>query len=257
MSDAPIGIFDSGVGGLSILSALRSVLPHENFIYFADNANAPYGERDEVFVQQRCEAITKELVEQRGIKALVVACNTATAAAIQQLRDTWPSLVVIGVEPALKPAVALTRTRRIGVMATRGTLASAKFRTLHAGLQGEAHFILQACDGLAEAIESADASAVLELCERYTRAMGRFGTGAAEIDTLVLGCTHYPFAADTFLKLLPDDVQLVHPGPAVARQCARLLRSAGLARDSGAGDVQWLSSGPIEPLQRMAAAQWA
>ena len=257
MSDAPIGIFDSGVGGLSILSALRSALPHENFIYFADNANAPYGERDESFVQQRCEAITRELAETHGIKALVVACNTATAAAIQQLRDAWPALLVIGVEPALKPAVALTRTRRIGVMATRGTLSSTKFITLHAGLKAEANFVLQACDGLAEAIESGDGPVIHELCERYTRAMGKFGSGAAHIDTLVLGCTHYPFAADTFLKLLPDEVQLVHPGPAVARQCARLLRGAGLARDSGAGDVQWLSSGPIEPLQRMAAAQWA
>ncbi|MGA0570654.1 glutamate racemase [Variovorax sp. VNK109] len=257
MTDAPIGIFDSGVGGLSILSALRAALPHEHFIYYADNANAPYGERDEGFVQERCAAIAGDLIGTHGIKALVVACNTATAAAIQQLRDIWPSLIVIGVEPALKPAVALTRTRRIGVMATRGTLASAKFATLHAGLKAEAHFVLQPCDGLAEAIELGQTPLVQELCERYTNAMGKFGSGAAQIDTLVLGCTHYPFAADTFLKLLPDEVQLVHPGPAVARQCARLLRGAGLARSSGAGGVQWLSSGPIEPLQRMAAAQWA
>ncbi len=257
MSTSPIGIFDSGVGGLSILSALRSALPHEDFIYYADNANAPYGERDEGFVQERCVAITRELIDQHGIKALVVACNTATAAAIQQLRDAWPALVVIGVEPALKPAVALTRTRRIGVMATRGTLASAKFTALHAGLKAEAHFVLQPCDGLAEAIESGNTPVIEELCERYTRAMGKFGTGAAQIDTLVLGCTHYPFAADTFLKLLPDEVQLVHPGPAVARQCARLLRGAGLARERGAGQVQWASSGPLDALQRMAAIQWA
>ena len=128
----PIGVFDSGVGGLSVLRALRAELPHEDFIYVADAGFAPYGEREECFVVQRSRFITQHLLahEQRPIKALVIACNTATAASIHLLRQELPSLPIVGVEPALKPAVASSRTKRIGVMATRGTLASAKFKAL-------------------------------------------------------------------------------------------------------------------------------
>jgi glutamate racemase len=152
----PIGVFDSGIGGLSVLRALRAELPHERFVYFADNGHAPYGERDAAQVLARARTITTELLERHDIKALVIACNTATAVAIHLLRAEHPGLPIIGVEPALKPAAALTRTRRVGVMATRGTLESAKFAALLDSLCGLATFILQPCDGLADAIERQD-----------------------------------------------------------------------------------------------------
>lgn len=255
--DAPVGVFDSGIGGLSILGALRMALPRERFVYYADSAHAPYGEKGGRFVQDRSLAVAQSLVEQDGVKALVVACNTATAAAVAMLRERWPRLPIVGVEPALKPALLLSQTRRIGVMATRGTLESARFAALLAGLQHEAHFVLQACDGLAEAIERDDAASIRELCVRHLRELGAFGHGPAQIDTLVLGCTHYPLAIDTLVELLPEGIELVHTGPAVARQCARVLRDAGLNRQSSvdAGQVQWRASGDVEALRR-AAQRW-
>jgi glutamate racemase len=252
---SPIGVFDSGVGGLSILGALRVALPREDFVYLADNAHAPYGEKTAEFVRERSLAVARQLVDQHSIKALVVACNTATAAAIGALRERWPLVPIVGVEPALKPAVALTQTRRIGVMATRGTVDSERFAALRAGLKDEAAFAVQACDGLAEAIEHDDPPQVRALCAQYLRALGTFGHGPGEIDTLVLGCTHYPFAAATLLELLPDDVELVHTGPAVARQCARVLRDHHLARENGPGSLQWISTGASDALQR-AVARW-
>ncbi|MDO8375399.1 MAG: glutamate racemase, partial [Polaromonas sp.] len=187
----PIGVFDSGVGGLSILKALRAELPHEDLVYVADSGHAPYGERDDAHVINRSKVITAHLLAQYHIKALVIACNTATAAAIHLLRQEHPDLPIIGVEPALKPAIALSRTKHIGVMATRGTLNSQKFQALLAGLADQAQFICQPCDGLADAIERHDTGNILELCRRYTGAMGQYGSQAGEIDTLVLGCTHY------------------------------------------------------------------
>lgn len=221
----PIGVFDSGVGGLSVLQALRAELPHEDVIYVADAGFAPYGERDEAFVVERARSITQHLLqtEKPPIKALVIACNTATAAAIHLLRQELPSLPIVGVEPALKPAVASSRTKRIGVMATRGTLASAKFKTLLAKLAHQAEFFCQPCDGLADAIEHADTLKVIALCSEYTRAIGQFGLKEGEVDTLVLGCTHYPFACDHLRALLPPGVQLIDNGAPVARQTHRVL----------------------------------
>ena len=157
-----IGVFDSGIGGLSVLQALRAELPHEHFIYIADSGHAPYGERDVAHVLARSRAIVQYLLSQ-NVKALVIACNTATAAAIQLLRAEHPGLVLIGVEPALKPAVALSKTGRIGVMATRSLLSSAKFQALLASQAGHATFVLQPCDGLADAIEhSAETGCAIE-----------------------------------------------------------------------------------------------
>ena len=160
----PIGVFDSGMGGLSILGALRAELPHEDFVYVADSGYAPYGERDDRHVIARSRVITDYLRTQHGIKALVMACNTATAAAIHLLRQEQPDLPIIGVEPALKPAVNQSKTRRIGVMATRGTLGSAKFRALVESLAGQADFVCQPCDGLADAIEREDTPKIKALC---------------------------------------------------------------------------------------------
>ena len=147
----PIGVFDSGVGGLSVLQALRAELPHERFVYLADSGNAPYGERGDAFVAERTHAITDYLLQRHSIKALVMACNTATAAAIHEARSRHPTLPVVGVEPALKPAVMASKTKRIGVIGTRGTLTSTKFAKLLASLHGQAEFIVQPCDGLAHA----------------------------------------------------------------------------------------------------------
>jgi glutamate racemase len=223
-ADCPIGVFDSGVGGLSVLRALRTELPSESFVYVADSGYAPYGERDDRFVLQRAFAITYYLLEQCAIKALVVACNTATAAAIHALREKFPDLPIVGIEPALKPAVAATRTGVIGVMATQGTLNSQKFQSLLAAFQGQATFQLQACNGLADAIEHAVATKIVAACAYYTGAMGTFGSEAGAIDTLVLGCTHYPFVATELRATVGAGVTLLEGGAPVARQTHRLLR---------------------------------
>jgi glutamate racemase len=177
--DAPIDVFDSGIGGRSVLKELQAEMPLENFIYIADSAHAPYGERDESYVITRSRAIAAYLVS-RKVKALVIACNTATAAAIHLLRAEHPDLPIIGMEPALKPAVALSKTGRIGIMATRSTLASAKFQALLESQAPHASFVLQACDGLADAIErsasTGDATETIASCARHTGAMGLFGT---------------------------------------------------------------------------------
>jgi glutamate racemase len=246
----PIGVFDSGIGGLSVLQALQSALPHEHFVYLADNAHAPYGEKTDLQVRHRTHAITEYLLAQHHIKALVVACNTATAAAIHELRTRHPQLPLVGVEPALKPAVALSQTGHIGVIATRGTVASDKFARLLDSVEGQAQFTVQACNGLALAIEQSTQAQqddeaqqrITELLAQYTSAMGRFGTAPGQMDTLVLGCTHYVFVENQLRALLGVDVQLVSTGKAVARQTRRLLEAAGLLHSSAA---------PLSAAQRM------
>lgn len=226
--DGPIGVFDSGMGGLSVLRALRAELPHEQFVYVADSAYAPYGERDDSYVLQRSFAIAHYLRDQHQAKALVVACNTATAAAIRTLREAFPEMPIVGIEPALKPAVAASKTGVIGVMATRGTLQSEKFALLLASLHGQATFRLQPCDGLADAIEQGDATKTIAACAYYTGVMGTFGHQAGAIDTLVLGCTHYAFAEQELRALVGQDVHLLEGGAPVARQTHRLLRERHL-----------------------------
>ncbi len=230
-----IGVFDSGVGGLSVLRALVAELPLEKFVYVADSGHAPYGERDDSHVIARSHAIARYLVAQHHIKALVVACNTATAAAIKLLRKDFSDLPIVGIEPALKPAALTSQTQRIGVMATRGTLKSEKFQTLLASLQGRASFVLQACDGLADAIERGDAIQIIADCAYSTRAIGQFGKHPGAVDTLVLGCTHYPFAADALRTLVGADVAFLEGGAPVARQTRRLLTERG-----------WLAPAPVE-----------
>lgn len=252
----PVGVFDSGIGGLSILQALRAELPAEDFVYVADSGHAPYGERDALHVIGRSQAITRHLLAHHHIKALVVACNTATAAAIHLLRQQYPHLPIVGVEPALKPAALLSQTRRVGVMATRGTLESDKFRALRDALQGQAEFILQPCDGLADAIERQDAIKIEALCTEYTRAIGQFGHESGQIDTLVLGCTHYPFAISELRALLGSQVQLIDSGAPVARQTQRLLKTHNLLSASATPpSLQLYATGHPERLQA-AASHW-
>lgn len=255
----PIGVFDSGIGGLSVLQALRAELPQADFIYIADSGHAPYGERDTAHVRARSRAITAHLLQQ-NIQALVIACNTATAAAIDQLRTEYPALPIIGVEPALKPGALLSRTGRVGVMATRSTLTSGRFKSLLDSLAGQAEFVLQPCDGLADAIEQAvhapqgstDAMKIVAACARHTRAMGSFGLKNGEIDTLVLGCTHYPFASEALRELLGPQVQLVDTGAPVARQTRSRLGDAG---QSGNGQLTLLTTGQASTLHA-AVQRW-
>ena len=258
---APIGVFDSGIGGLSILKALKAALPNEDFIYLADNGHAPYGERDTAHVVARSLAVTQYLAGQK-IKALVIACNTATAAAIDLLRAEHPHLPMIGVEPALKPAASLSKTGHIGVMATRSTLASARFQALLAAQAGVAEFVLQPCDGLANAIErgagKSDATEIIAICALNTRAMGLFGIEPGQIDTLVLGCTHYAFVNDHLQALVGIDVRLVETGEAVARQTQRLLETAAgniSPATMEQGRVRLLTTGDAHIL-KSAAAHW-
>jgi len=249
----PIGVFDSGIGGLSILKALRTELPFEDFVYVADSGHAPYGERDDAHVIDRSRAITTYLQTRHHIKALVIACNTATAAAIHLLRQEHPSLPIIGVEPALKPAVAQSQTRRIGVMATRGTLGSAKFRTLVDSLTSQADFVCQPCSGLADAIERADTTKIIALCLENTRAMGQFGLEEHQIDTLVLGCTHYPFVSPVLREMVGPHVRLIDNGEPVARQTRRMLPA--LAPQTTPGHCLLLTTGECSRLSK-AAQQW-
>ena len=257
--DRAIGVFDSGIGGLSVLRALRAELPHEDFIYIADSGHAPYGEQGAAHVLARSRAIVDYLVSQ-NVRALVMACNTATAAAIALLRAEHPGLALIGVEPALKPAVALSQTGHIGVMATRGTLCSAKFQALLAAQADNATFVLQPCDGLAHAIEASagtgDALKTIALCTNYINAMGRFGTAAGQIDTLVLGCTHYPLASEHLRALAGPDVQFIDNGEAVARQTRRRLLPDFLrAANAPPGRISLFATSQTDALQA-AARRW-
>jgi glutamate racemase len=250
-----IGVFDSGIGGLSVLKALRRELPAQAFTYFADTGYAPYGGHSDDYIIDRSRAVARTLVEAHGAQALVVACNTATAAAVHVLREDYPQLPIVGVEPALKPAAALTRTGRVGVMATRFTVGSAKLRALHYGLKAEAEFVMQPCDGLVDAIEAHDDDRIAQLCQQYTQAMGAFGTAPGCIDTLVLGCTHYIFAKDALLPLVGAGVAIIETGEPVARQTRRMLESAGLLHTAGTAGVRFLTTGSADALQ-LAAQRW-
>lgn len=234
--DAPVGIFDSGVGGLSVLRHIQAQLPHEHLLYLADTGFAPYGDKPEHIVVERVLAIGDFLLAQ-GAKALVVACNTATVAAVRELRERHPGMPIVGVEPGLKPAASLTRSGKVGVLATERTLRGAKFLQLRdqIHLDSGAEFLLQPCVGLADQIEfgELDSTATSAMLERFI--MPLLTQGA---DTLVLGCTHYPLVRASIERLLKNagrpDVALVDTGDAVARQLARLLAGAGLLRAQGA-----------------------
>ncbi len=240
-----IGIFDSGVGGLSVLQAIRARLPHAELLYAADTAYAPYGDRSEEFLCDRSERIAGFLCGQ-GAQMIVVACNTATAAAVARLRAASPTLALVGVEPGVKPAVALSAARRVGVLATTRTLASEKFRKLAEAHADGATLVLQPCPGLADAIEAADAqgSGLDVLVERYCAPLRDAG-----VDVAVLGCTHYVFARELFERALPG-VQLVDTAEAIARQTGRFA-SELIERGEADADVavapqlrMWSSGSP-------------
>ncbi len=263
LANAPIGVFDSGIGGLSILKALRAEMPGESFVYYADSAHNPYGDKSDAFIIARSRAIALQLITDHAIKALVVACNTATAAAISTLRAEHPGLPIIGIEPALKPAVAISQSKRIAVLATRGTLCSAKFLALKASLSTQAEFICTPCDGLADAIERmANPSSGIDATQNTTKLIANYLISTSEkhhfghlkdpIDTLVLGCTHYPLLLAEFRKQVGGSVHIVDNGQAVARRVAQCMTSAEPGQPVG---MKLLSSGAQQHLA-LAAARW-
>lgn len=233
-ADAPVGIFDSGLGGLSVLRDVRAQLPREHLIYVADTGFAPYGDRTEDEIAERSVAVTHFLIEQ-GVKALVVACNTATISAVKLLRERFPALPIVGVEPGLKPAAAASRNGKVGVLATSRTLAGDKFLQLRAQIASDTgtEFLLQPCPGLVDQIELGDVDATTRLLRQYVTPLLDAG-----VDTLVLGCTHYPLVRATIEGVIAQagarDIALIDTGEAVARQLVRLLDAGHLLRADAA-----------------------
>ncbi len=239
MSNAPVGVFDSGVGGISVLRDMRRLLPAEDMIYFADSGHCPYGGKSAAEIIGRANVITEELLR-RGAKLIVVACNTATIAAVEHLRATYP-VPFVGMEPAVKPAAAVTRSGVIGVLATGAALAGDKFHGLVARYADGVRVITQPCPGLVEQVEAGDLNSAKTraLVEQYTAPLL-----AQNADVLVLGCTHYPFLRPLIADVVGPDVQLLDTGEAVARQVQRLLVRDELLKPANRnGKLEWLTSG--------------
>ena len=251
MSTNPIGLFDSGLGGLSIWSEIRKALPGESSLYIADSKYAPYGEKSSSLLLERCHTLTRFLLD-RGCKLIVVACNTATTNAIEELRKAY-DVPFIGIEPAIKPAALKTRSKHIGVLATKGTLGSSLFhRTRDLHTQG---IVLheRVGTGLVEAIEKGalHSSELRQLLQSHLEPLL-----AQRIDVLVLGCTHYPFLRPLLKELLPEEIQLIDSGEAVARQTMAVLRDAQLLAP-GASEAYsaFYSSGNTEVMNAFLAEQ--
>ena len=223
MSKQPIGIFDSGVGGLSIWREIHLLLPNEHTIYLADSKNAPYGNRTKSEIIDLCIKNTDLLLE-KGCKLIVVACNTATTNAIKTLRENY-SIPFIGIEPAIKPAALNTKTKSVGILATKGTLTSELFHKTSDLYSSGIKVIEQVGEGLVELIESGETNSdkIKTLLKNYLNPMID-----AEIDYLVLGCTHYPFLMPILLELLPKHVKIIDSGAAVARQTKAILEKHNL-----------------------------
>ena len=243
----PIGVFDSGVGGLSVLREIRKELPCEDLLYVADSAYAPYGERPSAFIEQRAIAVAQFLIGQHA-KAIVVACNTATGVAVDTLRSRF-ALPIVGMEPALKPAASATRSGVVGVLATTQTLASVKFSRLLDRYGADVEVVLQACPRLVDQVERGDLSgkATLRLVEEHVRPL--LDRGA---DTIVLGCTHFPFLTEVIQQVAGPDVLLIDPAVAVARELRRRLQGDNrLSSSTAPGSERFWTSGPPDEVQRV------
>lgn len=237
MSAAPVGIFDSGVGGLSVAREIRGALPAEDLLYLADTAWCPYGDRSIEEVRGRSLAIGRYL-QDRGAKVLVVACNTASGAALEQLREAL-TIPVIGLEPAVKPAVAATRNGRVGVMATSGTVRSERLKRLLAAYADGREVIPQPCPGLADMVEDGllDGPVLEDKLRELTEPLRRAG-----VDTVVLGCTHYVFVRDSIQQVFGPDVTLLDSGPAIARRTRQILEERGEGASEGGGSMRFLTT---------------
>jgi glutamate racemase len=244
----PIGVFDSGVGGLSVLRAMRAQMPEEDVIYFGDQGHVPYGPRPMEQIQNFSEGITRFLLAQ-NTKSIVVACNTASAAALKFLRGKFPDVPFVGMEPAVKPAAEQTLTGVVGVLATPATFQGALYASVVERFASGVQVLQHTCPGLVGQIERGDlngprARAILEdallpMLEKH-------------IDTVVLGCTHYPFVIPLIEEIVGENVRVIDPAPSVARQARRLLEAGGLNRHvGGIGAVRFFSSGDAESVQAL------
>lgn len=248
----PIGIFDSGVGGLSVARCIRSRLPHEDLLYIADSLYAPYGDKSEQYIIERASDLTRYMLGQ-GAKAIVVACNTATVLAISHLRSVF-DIPIIGVEPGVKPAVGGSRSGVVGVLATSRTVQSRSLQSLMQRFAGPAEVLLQACPGLVEQVENLalDSEETRVLLRRYIEPLL-----ARQMDTLVLGCTHYPFLMPVICDLVGPDVEVIDTGAAVAREVERRLLAAGLSRNaSQPGQERFVSSHHPQQSHRVIERLW-
>lgn len=249
MSSFPIGIFDSGVGGLSVLRAIRRHFPTLPALYFADQAHVPYGPRPLEEVRSFSQAITRFLLDQ-GARLIVVACNTASAAALHELRGTFPLVPFVGMEPAVKPAAEGTQSGVVGILATPATFQSALYASVVERFAQGVRVLQDTCPGLVCQIEAGDISgpATREILERALHPML-----AAGVDTIVLGCTHYPMVIPLIQEIAGPGVRVIDPAPAVARQAGRLLAAAGWMNSPGSqpSPVQFFTSGDPKGLGRL------
>jgi glutamate racemase len=232
----PIGIFDSGVGGLSVLRAIRQQMPQQPVVYLADQAHVPYGPRSLEEVRAFSEEITRFLLSQ-GAQLIVVACNAASAAALHHLRRVFPQVPFVGMEPAVKPAAEQTRTGVVGVLATPATFQGELYASVVERFGHGVRLLQDTCPGLVKQIEEGqlDSPPTRAILERALQPML-----AEKIDTIVLGCTHYPFVIPLIQEIAGPGVRVIDPAPAVARQAARLLQSAGLGPASPQEAPGWV-----------------
>ncbi len=248
-----IGVFDSGVGGLSILTQIRERLPNERLCYVADSAFMPYGCKSNQLVKERCMSIAAFFAEQ-DCKAIVVACNTATAVAVHHLRSVY-DMPVIGMEPAIKPAVLGSQSGIVGVLATSGTVASDKFKRLKQRHSLGARLIVQPCPGLVEQIEKGDLGAALTrtLLQQYLKPLMQQG-----IDTLVLGCTHYPFVSMLIREIVGDDILIVDTGDAIALELKRqlMLKESLALSCQEMPSIDFWSSGDVQQVEPLMTRLW-
>ena len=231
----PIGVFDSGLGGLSVLRELLNLMPNEHYIYYGDSLHAPYGTKSLQEVRDRSFAITEYLLE-RKIKALVVACNTATSAAIAQIRERYPELVVVGIEPAIKPAITEHPDRDILVLATPFTLREEKFKTLSERFADSGHIISLPSIELVEFVERGELDSP-ELHDYLQEKLAPYLSQTGHIGAVVLGCTHFPFLRRALERVLPAEIPIYDGGAGTARQTRRCLEHADLLRTVGASHI--------------------
>ena len=239
---SPIGVFDSGVGGLSVLRAMRTLMPEEAVLYFGDQGHVPYGPRSMGQIQNFSEGITKFLLDHDS-KLIVVACNTASAAALTHLRARFPFVSFVGMEPAVKPAAETTKTGRVGVLATPATFQGALYASVVERFAAGVELFQHTCPGLVSQIEKGelDSAATRSILEDALRPMLE-----KDIDTVVLGCTHYPFVIPLIQQIAGGKVRVIDPAPAVAKQAKRLLEAAGTKNQARErASVRFFTSGDL------------
>jgi len=250
-SESPIGIFDSGVGGLSVLRSIREQMPEESIIYFGDQGHIPYGLRPMEQIRSFSEAITNYLLDKQA-KIIVVACNTASAAALKVLREKFPDVQFVGMEPAVKPAAEHTQTGRVGVLATPATFQGALYASVVERFANGVELLQNTCPGLVQQIEQGnlDGIATRRILEDALLPMLE-----KNIDTVVLGCTHYPFVIPLIQQIAGENVRVIDPAPAVAKQAQRLLEAGGMKSQSTARgertEVHLYTSGDPASLKSM------